>query len=128
MMTKVGMRFERQKLHLWLIRFLGLIVPERLRADWRQEWESELRYRETMLAEWDKLNWQTKLDLWRRSLGACRDALFLQPQRWEDEMMQDLRFGARMLLKNPGFSAVIVLFPLRAVTPYRVEEKLFGTK
>ncbi|MDX2044011.1 MAG: hypothetical protein SF097_22545 [Acidobacteriota bacterium] len=35
----------------WLIRFIGLIVPQRLRADWRQEWEAELRHRETMLAE-----------------------------------------------------------------------------
>ncbi len=46
------------KLHLWLIRFVSLIVPRRLRADWRQEWEAELRYREMLLAEWDKLNWE----------------------------------------------------------------------
>jgi hypothetical protein len=31
------------RFHLWLIRFIGLIVPRRLRADWRQEWEAELR-------------------------------------------------------------------------------------
>jgi predicted permease len=97
------------KLHLRLIQFIGLIVPQRLRADWRQEWEAELRYRETLLAEWDNLNWRTKLDLMRRSLGAFWDALLLQPRRLEDEMFQDLRFGARMLLKNPGFTAVVVL-------------------
>ena len=39
----------RSSLHLHLIRFLGLIVPRRLRFDWRQEWEAELRWRETML-------------------------------------------------------------------------------
>ena len=27
----------------WLIALVGVIVPRRLRADWRQEWESELR-------------------------------------------------------------------------------------
>jgi predicted permease len=102
-------RTTRARLWLWLIRLIGLIVPQRLRADWRQEWEAELRYREQLLAEWDRLNWQTKLDLWRRSLGAFTDALLLQPRRLEDEMFQDLRYGARMLLKNPGFSAVIVL-------------------
>src|SRR5262245_58317404 len=93
---------------LWLIAFIGVIVPRRLRADWRQEWEAELRYREEMLAEWDRLNWRTKLDLLRRSLGALRDALLLQPRRLEDEMFQDLRYGARILWKNPGFTLIVV--------------------
>ena len=59
--------------HLWLIAMIGVIVPRRLRADWRQEWEAELRHREELLAEWDRLNWRTKLDLLRRSLGAFRE-------------------------------------------------------
>jgi predicted permease len=95
--------------HLWLIRFIGLIVPHRLRADWRQEWEAELRYREESLADWDNLNWKTKFDLLRRSLGAFRDALLLQPRRLEDEMFQDLRFGLRMLFKSKTVTAVAVL-------------------
>src|SRR6185295_17490243 len=99
----------RFRFWLWLIRVIGVIVPRRLRADWRQEWEAELRYRELMLADWDKLSWNTKLDLLRRSLGAFWDALALQPQRLEEEMFQDLRYGARMLLKKPGFSVVAVL-------------------
>ncbi|MCG3161658.1 MAG: hypothetical protein JMDDDDMK_02855 [Acidobacteria bacterium] len=97
------------KPHIWFINFIGLIVPRRLRADWRQEWEAELRHREALLADWDKLNWRNKLDLLRRSASAFWDALWLQPKRLEDEMFQDLRFGARMLLKNPGFTAMIVL-------------------
>ncbi len=95
--------------YLWLIKFIGVLVPRRLRADWRQEWEAELRYREELLAEWDNLNWKTKLDLLRRSLGAFRDALLLQPQRLEDEMFQDLRFGARMLVKHKGFTVFAIL-------------------
>jgi predicted permease len=37
------------------------------------------------------------------------DALWLQPKRLEDEMFQDLRFGARMLVKNPGFTIVAII-------------------
>ena len=44
------------KPHLWLIQFVGVIVPRRLRADWRQEWEAELQYRETLISQWGKLD------------------------------------------------------------------------
>jgi predicted permease len=94
--------------HLWLICLIGVIVPRRLREDWREEWEAELRSREMSLAEWDKLDWRNKLDLLRRSAGAFWDALCLQPRRLEDEMFQDLRFGARMLRSQPAFTAVAV--------------------
>ena len=97
------------KPYLWLIRTIGVIVPSRLRADWKQEWQAELRYRELLLADWDKLNWRTKIDLVRRGLGAFRDALLLQPQRLEDEMFQDLRYGVRMLLKSKALTFVAVL-------------------
>jgi putative ABC transport system permease protein len=102
-------RRERIRLHLRLIVLIGVIVPRRLRADWKQEWEAELQYRELLLADWDKLNWRTRFDLLRRSLGAFWDALVLQPRRLEDEMFQDLRYSARMLLKDRGFTAVVVL-------------------
>jgi len=53
----------RARPDLWLIRLIGVIVPRRFRADWRQEREAELHHREVLLAEWDRLNWRNKLDL-----------------------------------------------------------------
>src|SRR5215203_2614184 len=99
----------RFRFWLWLIRLIGVIVPCTLRADWRQEWEAELRSREALLTEWDNLNWKTKSDLLRRSVGAFWDALWLQPQRLEDEMLQDLRLGVRVLRAQPSFTIVAVL-------------------
>jgi predicted permease len=93
----------------WLIRFIGMIVPRRFRTRWRREWEAELEYREELLARWDRLDWRNKLKLLWRSLGAFWDALWLQRQRWEDEMIQDLRFGVRMLLKHKGFTLIAIL-------------------
>jgi MacB-like protein len=104
---KAGLRTLR--FWLWLIRVIGVVVPRRLRADWRREWEGELSHREELLAEWDRLDWRGKLGLLRRSTSAFWDALWLQPIRLEDEMFQDLRFGARMLLKRPGLILIAIL-------------------
>jgi hypothetical protein len=104
-----SMRTTRFRFWLWLIRTIGVIVPHRLRANWRREWEAELRHRESILAEWDRLDWRSKLDPLRRSTSAFWDALWLQPKRLEDEMFQDLRFGLRMLLKQPGLILVATL-------------------
>ena len=94
------MRNGNRSLWLWLIAFIGVIVPRRLRADWRLEWEAELQWRERQLAEWDKLDGKNKLELLWYSVGAFTDALWLQPKRWEDDMIQDLRYGVRMLLSK----------------------------
>jgi len=96
------------RLWFWLIRLIGVIVPRRLRSDWRQEWEAELQHRESMLTDWDKLDRPRKFDLFVRSLGAFIDALVLQPERLEDEMFQDLSYGARMLMRQRMVTAAAI--------------------
>jgi predicted permease len=100
---------KKQKLHLWLIRLIGLIVPRQFRYDWRHEWEAELFHHESILAKWRRLDWRDRWDLLKHSAGALRDALYLQPKRLEEDMMQDLRYGSRMLLKHKGFTIVAII-------------------
>ncbi|HKF56466.1 MAG TPA: ABC transporter permease, partial [Blastocatellia bacterium] len=107
LLTRCKQFFARP--HLSLIALLGVIVPRRLRADWRHEWEAELQYREALLAQWDHLDWRNRLDLLWRSTSAFWDALSLQPRRLEDEMVQDIRFGWRMLRRSPVMSLVAVI-------------------
>ena len=71
--------------YLRLITLIGVIVPRKLRADWKQEWQAELRHRETLLADWDKLDWRAKLDLLGRSLGAF----------WDSALVANLSMGGR---------------------------------
>src|SRR5690242_5427095 len=94
--TRISTTRIRFRFWLWLIRLIGVIVPRRLRAEWRKEWEAELYHREALLSEWDKLSFGTKLDLVWRSTSAFWDGLWIQSYRWEDEVIQDLRFGLRM--------------------------------
>jgi macrolide transport system ATP-binding/permease protein len=95
--------------HLCVIAIVGLIVPHRLRAEWRQEWEGELEARERVLARWTSADARYRRELLRRSAAAFWDALWLQGQRREDEMVQDLRYGLRMLVKHPALSGIAVI-------------------
>src|SRR5499426_760985 len=92
-----------------LIALISAIVPRRFRTRWRREWDAELEYREAALAKWNRLDRTAKIEMLRRSLGAFWDALLLQPRRSEDEMFQDLRYGARILLKSKMFTLVAAL-------------------
>ena len=108
MSLKARWRLVRSRPYLGVIAVVGVIVPRRLRAEWRQEWTAELRCRERQLARWDRLDRRNKRDLLRRAAGAVWDALWLQRQRREDEMVQDVRFAFRMLIKQPAIALIAI--------------------
>lgn len=100
---------------LWLriclstIRVFAALVPRASRAGWRREWEAEFRARHKVAGSGD-LDLNGQVDLVRRALGALPDAAWLRRQFTADsEMVHDLRHGARMLRKSPGFSLAVVL-------------------
>jgi hypothetical protein len=86
------------KPNLWFVRIMRVLVPARWRADWTNGWNAELHHRES----------QGRAGSFRHSLGAFWDALAMQPRRLEEELIQDLRYGFRMLLHEPGFSILAI--------------------
>jgi putative ABC transport system permease protein len=100
------------RLCLALLRVCSTVVPAASRQDWRAEWEAEIRHRWDLLDRQNHLDWRTRMDLFRRALGALPDAAWLRRQFTADaDLVHDLRHGLRMLLRSPSFalSAVLIL-------------------
>lgn len=75
------MEFQTPGIHLRLIRAISLLVPGQFRSEWRREWEAEIVCRWLLLQEWERLNAQSKLDLFKRIQGAFLDVLWFQERR-----------------------------------------------
>ncbi len=99
---------SRPPRYLRLIAWLSALVPTRLRGDWRREWEGELRHREAQLRGW-RGEQDVGRQLWVTSRGAAWDVLWLQRQRWEDDVVQDIRYAFRLLRRSPGLALAGIL-------------------
>jgi putative ABC transport system permease protein len=97
------------RLSLALLRLFAWIVPARQRDAWIQEWESELRSRRARLRARHALTERQEVDMFRRVLGSFHDAAWLRRQFTLDaDIMHDLRYGARLLVRTPGFTLLAV--------------------
>lgn len=89
-----------------LLRLTARLVPRHRRARWHEEWEAELASRP-----------RTRIDTWRRALGAPRDAFTLRRLaradrhrgRWAEAMFTDLRYTVRLLARSPAYLVTVVL-------------------
>jgi len=100
------------RLCLAIVRTFGIVVPAASRAEWRAEWDAEVRHRWQMLDRDQHLDWRTRMDLFRRAFGALPDAAWLRRQLTADaDLVHDAKHGVRLLLKSPSFtlSAVLIL-------------------
>ena len=87
-------------LALWIVRTVAMLVPARLRADWKREWDAELMHSAHL----------TAMDRITRALGSLTDAAWIRRQFTLDaDAVHDALHGARLLLKTPGFTAITLL-------------------
>ena len=90
------------KLARGIIGAASLLAPSAHRDDFRREWLAELA--------WGRSTGRTSATLTRHTLGAIPHALWLRKEQWRFEMLlQDLRYGWRVLSAHKSFTVVAAL-------------------
>ena len=87
------------------IALVSRLAPGADRRAFRAEWDAEID------AAWNGAGGpSSRSHVARQALGSISDALFLSGQQWRPDMLvQDIRYGARVLTHRPGFALLVVL-------------------
>jgi putative ABC transport system permease protein len=85
------------------------LAPGNRRREWHRQWRADIWHEWQRLAR-RRVNAADRAVLARRTAGALRHALWLRTHRRTLDMLtHDLRYGWRMMLRRPGFTAIAVL-------------------
>jgi hypothetical protein len=77
----MAIRVQTPGIYLWIVRAVSLLAPRESCLEWRREWEAEIISRWLLLKEWERLDADTKLDLFKRVQGSFLDVLCFQRRR-----------------------------------------------
>lgn len=91
-----------------VLHWAGYLVPSAWRPAWRAEWEAEVAHRLERSRRWGKLRGRNRMRILKEILGAFPDAVTLR-REFIGDFGRNVKFGARGLRRNPGFSIVAVL-------------------
>src|SRR6266567_771716 len=100
------------RLRAWFCRLFGLLLKRRRESDMAEEMQHHVNLLiERNVAKGMSANEARTAAL--RQFGGLEQAKEIAREqrvwRWADEFVQDVRFGARMLLRSPGFSIIAIL-------------------
>jgi len=98
------------RLALLIVELFALLAPASRRTTWRQQWRADLWHYDRWLARERTAPAAHVLSLLARASGAPVHAISLRLHDWSPCMLvHDLKFGWRMFVRRPAFTAVAVM-------------------
>jgi predicted permease len=98
------------RIALLIVDIFALVAPASRRTTWRDQWQAELWHFDRWLARARTPSAVRLFRLLARASGAAVHALSLRLADWSPRMLvHDLKFGWRMFVRRPAFTAVAVL-------------------
>jgi len=98
------------RLALLIVELFALVAPASRRTTWRQQWCADLWHYDRWLARERTAPATRVLSLLARASGAPVHAISLRLHDWSPRMLvHDLKFGWRMFVRRPAFTAVAVI-------------------